>query len=200
MSYQRSPVPLSKTVVADMHDPNNYKACLGNERHYHNFLVFFEEEMDKKGWQEVLNEYMFKGDERADDMLIRMFDGILHPIIHLGFGVEFEQPAIVAEALAQAAIHRRGPLYLIKSEKSAKEAYQYQNTNGPSDAAATIVQLLEEIYADTTWPSRDMVKYASQVRVNEDSLEEKTAEMINAASEFPRSAFFFFFFFFKTSA
>lgn len=33
------------------------------------------------------------------------FTGSLHPIIHLGFGVEFEQPAIVAEALAQAAIH-----------------------------------------------------------------------------------------------
>ena len=31
--------------------------------------------------------------------------GFLHPIIHLGFGVEFKQPAIIAEALAEAAVH-----------------------------------------------------------------------------------------------
>lgn len=33
------------------------------------------------------------------------FAGAIHPIIHLGFGVEFVQPAIIAEALAMAAIH-----------------------------------------------------------------------------------------------
>ena len=31
--------------------------------------------------------------------------GAIHPIIHLGFAVEYEQPAIVAEALAMTAIH-----------------------------------------------------------------------------------------------
>lgn len=35
------------------------------------------------------------------------FTGFLHPLIHLGFGVEFDQPAIVAEALAQAAVVSR---------------------------------------------------------------------------------------------
>ena len=30
--------------------------------------------------------------------------GFLHPIIHLGFGIEFNQPAIIAEALAQYVI------------------------------------------------------------------------------------------------
>ena len=56
-------------------------------------------------WEEVLNEYLFKKDGRADDMLVPMFAGLLHPIIHLGFGVEFEQPIIMAEALAQAPVH-----------------------------------------------------------------------------------------------
>lgn len=183
MSYQRSPVPLKESIVTDMRDPKKYKTYLGSERHYHNFLVFFEEEIDKKGWQEVLNEYLFKGDERADDMLVRMFGGILHPIIHLGFGVEFEQPAIIAEALAQAAVHDKWEAsHLHDSEKAAKA----HGPDGRSDT--TIVQLVGEIYASTTWFSRDKAKYASRVHVTEETLEEKTAEMINAAGELSSAA------------
>lgn len=58
-----------------------------------------------KGYQVAINEYCLKGDERADDMLVRLHAGFLHPMIHLGFGIEFKQPAIIAEALAQAAVH-----------------------------------------------------------------------------------------------
>ena len=160
-----------------MHDQKKYKTYLGSEKYYHDFLVFFQEEMDWKGWQEVLNQYMFKGDERADDMLVRMFGGILHPIIHLGFGVEFEQPAIIAEALAQAAVHdNREALHLIESEKLAKA----QSPDGRSDKS--IVQLLGEIYTE----QKGRVKYASQVYVTEENLEEKTAEMINAAGKLSR--------------
>lgn len=31
--------------------------------------------------------------------------GFLHPLIHLGFGLEFRQPAIIAEALAMTSVH-----------------------------------------------------------------------------------------------
>ena len=174
MSYQRPLVPLKQSIATDMHDPTKYQTYLGKEKYYHDFLVFFQEEMDQKGWQEVLNQYVFKGDERADDMLVRMFGGILHPIIHLGFGVEFEQPAIIAEALAQAAVHdNREAAHLLDSEKAAKS----QSPVGQSDKS--IVQLLGEIYAE----KKGRAKYASQVHVTEENLEEKTAEMINAAGK-----------------
>jgi len=161
-----------------MHNPEKYKTYLGSEKNYHNFLVFFKEEINQKGWQEVLNEYLFKGDERADDMLVRMFGGILHPIIHLGFGVEFEQPVIVAEALAQAAVHDNWEAsHLLESEKDAK-AYSSDHRSN-----TTIVQLLGEIYADAERASAGRAKYASRVHVTEENLEEKMAEMINAAGE-----------------
>ncbi|KAJ6150072.1 hypothetical protein N7471_001271 [Penicillium samsonianum] len=35
-----------------------------------------------------------------------MFAGLVHPIIHLGFGIEFKQPDIAAHALAQASVHK----------------------------------------------------------------------------------------------
>lgn len=163
-----------------MHNPSKFKTYLGSDKYYHDFLVFFKEEIDQKGWQEVLNEYIFKGDERADDMLVRMFGGILHPIIHLGFGIEFEQPTIIAEALAQAAVHDNWEAsHLIESEKAAKA----HSPDRRSDT--TIVQLLGEIYADTKWVSGGRPKYASQVHVTEDNLEEKTAEMINSVGKLP---------------
>ena len=58
-----------------MHDPEKCKTYLADEKYYHDFLVFFQEEMDKKGWENVLNEYLFRGDEIADDMLVRMYGG-----------------------------------------------------------------------------------------------------------------------------
>jgi hypothetical protein len=175
-----------------MHKPERFKTYLGNEKYYHDFLVFFRQEIEAKSWQAVLNEYLFANDERANDMLCRLYAGFLHPIIHLGFGVEFGQPAIMAEALAQAAVHDSwmSPLFL-GCERAA----------GAKGRKKTIVQLLQEAKDDEVlskaahWEDgnkiRDgilkrapdeMVALASQYTISEDDdLEEKTAEMINAS-------------------
>lgn len=123
-----------------MNNPDQFKRCLGDERNYHDYLEYFQSEMESKGWQAALNEYLFSGDERADDMLVRLYAGFLHPIIHLGFGVEFQQPAIMAEALAQAAVHDNWMKSLfIGAEELAAQT--------PSVPSKTMVQLLEEAKA-----------------------------------------------------
>ena len=119
--------------------------------------------------------------------------GFLHPIIHLGFGVEFKQPAIIAEALAQAAAHDTYMSnFFLPAEKAA----------ATEKRSKSLVELLDEIRADPKlsiaahWDDgnkiRDgilvrapdeMITYASQYRVSEDELEEKTAEMTNAAGK-----------------
>lgn len=58
-----------------MSDSAKFKKYLGKQQYYQDFLVFFQNEMEKKGWQNVLNEYLFKGDEKADDLLGRMYAG-----------------------------------------------------------------------------------------------------------------------------
>ena len=50
---------------------------LGKEKYYSDFLVFFQHEIDKTSWQDVMNEYVFKGDARADDLMARLFSGLL---------------------------------------------------------------------------------------------------------------------------
>ncbi|KAK5692775.1 hypothetical protein LTR17_025293 [Elasticomyces elasticus] len=195
--YQRT---LGKLAATDMHDAEKFKSYLGKEQYYHDFMVFFQDEMGKTSMPEVVNKYLLAGDERADDLLCRLLAGFLHSIIHLGFGLEFEQPAIVAEGLAQGAVH--GPYmskFFISTEEAAKE-----RSNEPSKS---IVQILDEVYADAElreaprWSdgnklrdgiigraSAKMASLASQFHVKTDELERKTAEMANAAAYFTAGA------------
>lgn len=195
VSYQRPPEPLKDSIVDDMHNPERFKTYLGKEKYYHDFLVFFQKEINEKSWQNVLNEYLFANDDRANDMLSRLYAGFLHPIIHLGFGIEFQQPAIMAEALAQAAVHDNWMSSLFLGCEKAAETHR-----GKDKSKKTIVQLLQEAKHDDKlskaahWEDGNkiregilkrapdkMIALASQYAVTEDELEEKTAEMINAA-------------------
>nr|POE51515.1 oxidoreductase afly [Quercus suber] len=199
-TYQRPMQPLDSARVVDMRDPKKFKEYLGNEKYYQDFLAFFKAEMESSSWQEVLQNYVFSGDERADDMLVRMFAGFLHPIIHLGFGIEFHQPAIIAEALAQAAVHDNWMgRFLLPAEKAARTSVDRANLS--------IVQLLDEIRGDEDlkraplWSDgnklRDgvfaragdrMVHIGAQVHVPSDELELKTAEMTNATAYYTGGA------------
>ncbi|KAF2496682.1 hypothetical protein BU16DRAFT_458022 [Lophium mytilinum] len=198
--YQRPPGALEDSVVDDMHGPERFKSYLGDEKYYRDFLVYFEKEIEQKGWENVLNEYVFAGDERAEDLLVRMHGGFLHPMIHLGFGVEFQQPAIIAEALAQAAVHDDWiGTFLLPAEQAAKKNHQSKSKS--------LVELLEEIRADkklstaADWDDgnkirdgllkrapEETIKYASQYIVQESELNEKVAEMTNAAIYYTSSA------------
>lgn len=218
-SYQRPPVPLDERVVQDMSNPEHFQKYLGNEKYYHDFLVFFQKEMESKGAESVLNEFLFAENEKADDLLGRMYGGRLlrissntmhyqliplgffHPIIHLGFGLEFQQPAIIAEALAQGAVHDNWTgKYLLRTEAAAK-------SNPNPSINTTLVELLEEIRADKKlatsahWedPNKvrdgilvrapeEMIRIASKWIVTPETLERKTAEMTNAAIFFTAAA------------
>lgn len=189
-TYQKPPKPLHASIVDELYNPDGFKKYLGKQEHVHDYIEFFTRELKKKGVEAVLQEYVFAGDARADDMFCRMFMGFLHPIIHTGFGLEFQQPCIVAEGLAEAAAHGNWLLpYFIEAEKRAASA--------PS---ATLPELLDAIRNDKKlsaaahWDdsnkiqdgilaraSEEMLKYASQFKVSPEELEEKTAEMYSSA-------------------
>lgn len=56
--------------------PDNFHNHLGKQNYYHDFLAFWQREIEAKGWKDVLKERVFAGDAKADDMLGRMFAGI----------------------------------------------------------------------------------------------------------------------------
>ena len=76
--YQRSAMQVDETVVEQLHGEQTWKQCLGQEKHYNDFLTFFQREIGAKGWEQVLQEYLFGHDERADDLLVRTYNGEYH--------------------------------------------------------------------------------------------------------------------------
>lgn len=183
-------MPLEREVVQKMHDLETYVKCMGNEKYYNDFLSFYASELEAKGLQSTLDTYLFGNSNHAFSLFGRLFAGLLHPLIHLGFGLEFDQPAIVAEAMAQAAVHENwlSPV-LVDAEEKAK-AY-----DGPERNLMEIMQQLKadkDIKALVQWEDDNKVrdgimkrgqekvtKVIGQWKVKEDELEEKTAEMIS---------------------
>ncbi len=74
-AMQRPQQPANDSVMKDLRDYKKFHDYLGNEKYYHDYLLFFQGEIEKKGYEEVINEYCLKGDERADDMLVRLHAG-----------------------------------------------------------------------------------------------------------------------------
>lgn len=152
--------------------------------------------MESKGWREVLAEYVFKeNDPQAKDLFERMYAGFLHPMIQLMFGVEWEQPAIVAEALAQAAVHEnRLGEFLTKTDELAKEknpAYKplvtfFEDLSKPENqklATSADIKDPNKIYDGIMKRApQEALEYVSQIQVKEDELEERTAEMFHNAA------------------
>lgn len=115
----------------------------------------------------------------------------MHPIIHLGFGIEFEQPAIVAEALAQAACHTGFfSKFFFEAEQRARESPSHQNVR--------LIDLFDEIrqspelWDKQHWRGGDnlddevlsnapskLIDIAAKWQVNPVDLDVKTAEMYN---------------------
>ncbi|KAJ5851361.1 uncharacterized protein N7529_010746 [Penicillium soppii] len=199
--YQRPALPASQDVIQSMHDVAKFQECLGKEENYPNYLAFFQQEIDDKGVGGVLEEYIFAGDERAENMLCRLFGGLVHPLIHLGFGLEFNQPAIVAQALAQTAVHEDwiGRQFFLPAEKMAGGIGK--------PGKKSLLQLLDEVHTDKAliesvrWTDAnkirdgiltrapgEMVKYAAQFTVSEEQVEEKLADMINTVVYYTSTA------------
>ncbi|GAA5955384.1 hypothetical protein JCM10213_002868 [Rhodosporidiobolus nylandii] len=102
----------------------NWTEHLGDERFYPNYLKFFHRLIKmpppptspyfakghKTSTVPVLEHYLFGG---HGEMLIRAVSGAIHPLIHIGHGIEFKLDAVVAEGLAQCAVHeaRTGNLF-----------------------------------------------------------------------------------------
>lgn len=74
-SYQRPAYSVDTNVVKAMYDKAKFQEYFHKEENYSNYLTFFQEEIDAKGVGDVLNEYVFAGDERAESMLSRLFGG-----------------------------------------------------------------------------------------------------------------------------
>lgn len=179
-----------------MSQPSKFRERMKILDEYPNFLVFFEKEISAKGsWKDVVNEYCFSRKPLADFVLAQLFEGLYHPIIHLGFGVEFDLSGFVVEGLAQAA--SQDGMGIDVFSQQAEKLVQSRS------ARTTLAKLYTQVRAnDTTrttarvtgpWNVRDGVlgrameeitQLAAQFQVHptEEDIERATAEMISCAA------------------
>lgn len=75
-AFQAVKPPYNDSIAKSLHDPAVYLKYVGQHMHYPEFLDFFEREIAQKGVQETVNRYVFAGDEIAEDMFGRLFQGI----------------------------------------------------------------------------------------------------------------------------
>jgi hypothetical protein len=187
--------PPKTDPAPNLSDQRVYEQHLGKQEFYSSFLSFYANELDANGVEATLEKYLFGPTDFAFQLFGRLVAGLLHPLIHLGFALEFDQPAILAEALAQAAVHENwvSPFFL-ETEKAAK-AYQ-----GPEKSLEDIMKQLQgdkDVQALVEWEDdnkfrdgiivRGKEKVAGivgQWKVKEEQLEQKTREMIANVCEY----------------
>lgn len=91
--------PLGKKQPTEITD-DNWKEYIGVHKYYHNYLDYFKEKIAKNGVQTTVLQYAL------DETLLPSFvSGAVHPLIHVGFGLEFNSDIVVAEGLAEACVH-----------------------------------------------------------------------------------------------
>ncbi|WRT66146.1 uncharacterized protein IL334_003099 [Kwoniella shivajii] len=116
---------LKEADVPDQIDQSNWgdRKYVGMKGAYSRYLTFFHGEIARLGPTETLNQYIFTpeanwesfntssssdGETKEKDgpmMIDRLVGGVFHPFIHVGFGLEFNDRIVLAEGLAEAAIH-----------------------------------------------------------------------------------------------
>ncbi|KAF8874746.1 hypothetical protein BD779DRAFT_1702357 [Infundibulicybe gibba] len=86
---------------------SNWTEFLGDDKYYASLLEFFSLQVEARGAGGLLDKFIFSPDANKDgvDMVQRLCAGVFHPLIQVGYGLEFESDAMVAQGLAQAAAH-----------------------------------------------------------------------------------------------
>ena len=72
-----------------------------SRRFYAAYVDYFTSELLQKGLERCLEEYIFSPEANFGaafpEMLSRLVEGALHPLIHVGYGAEFSSIGISAE-------------------------------------------------------------------------------------------------------
>ncbi|KKK21810.1 hypothetical protein P175DRAFT_0544167 [Aspergillus ochraceoroseus IBT 24754] len=185
------------STVLQLKDRSFFQQCLGDLSYYDSYVRFFQDEIAQRGIPDVVNEYLFQGDEISDDILGRMHSGFLHPMIHLGCALEFNQPLLVAEALAAGCVHDDWPhSFLFPVEKHMRAA--------PETPVKSMLDIMDELYQDATIRNavqmsdplnkisdgllakvcKQLIPYLAQYRVQPtaEELEKQTMDMVHTCA------------------
>ncbi|KAF5372179.1 hypothetical protein D9758_005082 [Tetrapyrgos nigripes] len=116
-AYEESqPVQRPRGTAPEPITRDNLYDHLGDHKYYAGYLEYYEGVVREKSAAAALQECVFSpqanfpkiksGQAENPQMLDRFLGAIMHPMIHVGYGIEFGLPGLIAEGLAMAASHR----------------------------------------------------------------------------------------------
>ncbi|KAK6534037.1 hypothetical protein TWF281_005376 [Arthrobotrys megalospora] len=154
-------------VLRDIANSDDWGQYLAVAENYATFLQYFQDSIAEIGWQEAIKKHIFSEKAVKDRMPERLVAGFLHPWIHIGYGIEFEQPAIIAEGLAQTAVHDDWPGKYLKACMAA--ATEATSKDAEYGKGTTILSLFNEAHGSeklrksTKWsdPQKNKAVYAN---------------------------------------
>ena len=78
---------------------HNWTKHIGNARYYWAYLHYFKAVIDREGYSKCLEKFVFNeaANEAGRNMLARFLGGVLHGMIHFGYGLEFNLKHVAAE-------------------------------------------------------------------------------------------------------
>ncbi|KAI0075061.1 hypothetical protein K474DRAFT_1647047 [Panus rudis PR-1116 ss-1] len=144
----------SDTTKAEPINRENWTQYLGpqHDQQYADYLAFFSDEIANIGVGQVLERYLFSpaANGNGTHMLLRFVSGAVHPLIQTGYAVEFGSDAMVAQALAQAAMHDvfAPELYDLKdlSDQSGEKEASADPTHRQPSRGKSLLSILREAY------------------------------------------------------
>ncbi|RKP09233.1 hypothetical protein THASP1DRAFT_14538 [Thamnocephalis sphaerospora] len=89
------PLPPPKVAIT----ADNWRDHFSNTKMYSSYLRFFEAEVARLGPQKAFDYYV-------PELIVGMVGAAAHPLIHLGFALEFNNTTVLAEALAFGCARR----------------------------------------------------------------------------------------------
>ncbi|RDA85077.1 hypothetical protein CP532_3126 [Ophiocordyceps camponoti-leonardi (nom. inval.)] len=170
---------------------------LGKGDNYADFLLYFQREIEKQGWLAVVERHLFGDSPSCLDFLGRLCAGFYHPLIQLMYGIEWEQPALVAEGLAQAAVHDARITELMREvdEYISSSSGEVKLTDSLPDLLESLREKHPKLATSAHWedPNRifdgvlkrarpEAVALLAGIQVRDGDLEERTAEMLHASA------------------
>ena len=149
-SYQR-PIPAPTTILTR----DTYRKEIRNRAAYTSYLNLFTDEIEKHGMLEAVRYWIFK-----DEMLAQLLGGLYHPLIHMGYAIEFNLPKVAAEALAMMACCADYPAPVIKhlTDKDEEGEELKEITNGTE----TALDIFQALYADSGFDN--IIKYTDETK------------------------------------
>ncbi|TFY67529.1 hypothetical protein EVJ58_g1558 [Rhodofomes roseus] len=142
--YTASPSTITK---------ENFNEHLGKLNYYDAYLLYFQRELEEKGASATIEEHIFSraanftGDALTRAMFDRFYARAYHPLIFVGYGLEFGLLGLVAEGLAQTACHPlEATKYFAASEFAAL-------SEAGSSAVAQVTAKLSNLLLNSSAPA-----------------------------------------------